>query len=129
MDASKEGVASVNGRIQSWVAAMSKSKGIIIPREVLLIEIERRCRAPECHRRVRVGLTKEEARLYCGFACERCARHWDDFLSERDVPDWWEELAVTGLASLREKPGTNERDETVETITRLSDAYRSRDEE
>lgn len=107
---------------------MSKSKGIIIPREVLLIEIERRCRAPLCNQRVRVGLTKEEARLYCGFDCERCERHWDDLLSERDVPDWWEELAVTGLASLRDKQSANEHDETVEPITRLSDAYRNRDE-
>lgn len=106
---------------------MSRAKGIIIPREVLLIEIERRCRAASCNARVRVGLTKEEARLYCGFDCERCARHWDDLLSERDVPDWWEELAVTGLASLREKQSTNERDETVGTIARLSDAYRSKD--
>jgi len=72
---------------------MSKSKGIIIRREVLLIEIERHCREPLCNARVRVGLTKEEARLYCGFDCERCKRHWDDLLSERDVPDWWEERA------------------------------------
>jgi hypothetical protein len=107
---------------------MIKGKGIIIPREVLLIEIERRCRAPECNARVRVGLTKAEARLYCGFDCERCARHWDDLLSERDVPDWWEELAVTGLASLREKQNKNERHEHAEAIKRLSDAYRNKDE-
>jgi hypothetical protein len=107
---------------------MSKHQGIIIPREVLLIEMERRCRAPECNARVRVGLTKEEARLYCGFDCERCGRRWDDSLSERDVPDWWEELAVTGLASLREKKNTVKGDDPVATITRLSDAYRSKDE-
>jgi hypothetical protein len=105
------------------------SKGIIIPREVLLIEIERRCRAPECNARVRIGLTKEEARLYCGFDCQRCERRWDDLLSERDVPDWWEELAITDLASLRERKSMTDRDEPVETITRLSDAYRRRDEE
>lgn len=107
---------------------MSKAKGITIARELLLIEIERRCRAPECSARVRLGLTKEEARLYCGFDCERCERHWDDLLSERDVPDWWEELAVTGLASLREKHHDGP-EEPGETIARLSEAYKGKDEE
>jgi hypothetical protein len=82
-------VNATNERIGSRDKQMSKSKGIIIRREVLLIEIERRCRAPECNARVRVGLTKALARLYCGFDCERCGRRWDDLLSERDVPDWW----------------------------------------
>lgn len=104
---------------------MKGGKGIRIPRRVLLVEIERRCREPLCNARVRIGLTKEEARLYCGFDCERCERHWTDSLSERDVPDWWEELAVTDLASLREQPEHRPEDEPVETITRLSGAYRA----
>jgi hypothetical protein len=107
---------------------MSEGKGITVPRRVLLVEIERRCRAPECNARVRIGLTKEEARLYCGFDCARCERHWEDSLSERDVPDWWEELAVTDLASLRDRKRAHEPDEPVETVTRLSEAYRNRDE-
>ena len=107
---------------------MSKRGGIIIPREVLLVEVERRCRAAQCNARVRIGLTKEEARLYCGFDCERCGQRWEDLLSERDVPDWWEELAVTGLASLREKSPT-QPEEPGEIIIRMSEAYKSRDEE
>lgn len=107
---------------------MSEGRTIVVPRRVLLVEIERRCRAPECNARVRVGLTKEEARLYCGFDCERCERHWEDSLTERDVPDWWEELAVTDLASLRERTKDEPDDEPVETVTRLSEAYRNRDE-
>jgi hypothetical protein len=59
---------------------------------VLLIEIERRCADAHCNARVQLGLTKEEARLYCGFECEQCKRWHSDALVERDVPDWWEEL-------------------------------------
>lgn len=96
---------------------------IVVPREVLLMEIERRCAVPECNYRTRIGLTKEEARAYRGFECERCKQWNDDVLTERDVPDWWEELTVTGLASLRE-PRASSPDEPVEAITRLSEAYR-----
>ena len=95
---------------------------IVIPREVLLIEIERRCRDAACNARNRVGLTKEEARAYCGFECERCGREWDDALSERDAPEWWEELTITGLHALRGKP---ERDgEASEVVERMSEDYR-----
>ena len=68
---------------------------IVIPREVLLIEIERRCRDAACNARTRVGLTKAEARAYCGFECERCGKEWDDALAERDAPEWWEELTAS----------------------------------
>ncbi|MGA9993948.1 MAG: hypothetical protein WBP93_00975, partial [Pyrinomonadaceae bacterium] len=74
---------------------------IYIPREVLLVEIERRCTDARCKGRTRVGLTKEEARSYLGFECEKCKRFCDDALTESDAPDWWEELTITGLASLR----------------------------
>ncbi len=99
---------------------MRGGKSILIPRRVLLVEIERRCREPQCNARVRIGLTKEEARLYCGFDCERCERHWTDSLSERDVPDWWEEIAVTDLYTLQEHAakGPYEPSETVKRINR-----------
>lgn len=97
-------------------------RSIIIPREVLLVEIERRCAVDaECVARNRIGLTKQEAGAYCGFTCERCERWNDDALIERDVPEWWEELVVTGLAALRELPAPVE---PGEVITRMSDNYR-----
>src|SRR5215210_7700059 len=74
---------------------------IVVPRELLLVEIERRCPDAQCKARTRVGLTKEEARAYCGFECERCGRRFEDELVERDVPEWWEELTITGLHALR----------------------------
>src|SRR5215212_7167441 len=96
---------------------------IVIPREVLLVEIERRCRAVECNARTRVGLTKDEARLYCGFECERCGQTWDDLLTERDVPEWWEELTITDLHTVREiaREGV---DESSEIVNRMSENYR-----
>lgn len=99
-------------------------RSIAIKREVLLVEIERRCAIDdECNQRNRIGLTKEEARAYCGFKCERCERWNDDSLTERDVPEWWEELAITGLAALRE-PHPPVAEELSEVVTRLSDNYR-----
>ena len=95
---------------------------IVIPREVLLVEIERRCGDAACNARTRVGLTKEEARAYCGFECERCGQEWDDVLTERDAPDWWEELTVTGLHALRGK--SEGRGEASEVVERMSEDYR-----
>lgn len=94
---------------------------ILIPRELLLIEIERRC--PECNARVRIGLTKEDARSYRGFECERCKRTWDDVLIERDVPEWWKELRTTDLDSMREAPSADPEDRS-EVVTRTSDSLR-----
>ena len=71
---------------------MKKSVKISVPREVLLVEIERRCLDPQCGERVRLGLTKVEARAYRGFSCERCQRWHDDRLTRNDIPDWWEEM-------------------------------------
>ena len=102
---------------------MSKSSNIFIPRDVLLVEIERRCHDPHCAAKSRIGLTKEEARAYCGFECERCGKRWDDGLTERDVPDWWEELTITGLHGIREKTAEI-RDEPGEVVTRLSENFR-----
>ena len=97
---------------------------IIIPREVLLIEIERRCRDAACNARARVGLTKEDARAYCGFECERCEQFWDDALTERDAPDWWEELTVTGLHALRGQSQGGGQGEAGEVVERMSEDYR-----
>ncbi|HEY0380164.1 MAG TPA: hypothetical protein VGC87_24840 [Pyrinomonadaceae bacterium] len=97
---------------------------IVIAREVLLVEIERRCRDAACDARNRVGLTKEEARAYCGFECERCGKQWDDALTERDAPEWWEELTITGLHALRAKPEGESQGETSEVLERMSEDYR-----
>lgn len=96
---------------------------IVIPRNLLLVEIERRCPDAECNARTRVGLTKEEARAYCGFQCERCGRSWDDLLTERDVPEWWEELTITGMHAIRETQST-EAAEPSEVVTRMSENFR-----
>ena len=97
---------------------------IVIPREVLLLEIERRCRDAACNARTRVGLTKAEARAYCGFECERCGQFWDDALTERDAPEWWEELTVTGLDALRGDSENDEPGESSEVVERMSEDYR-----
>lgn len=98
---------------------------IAIPRQVLLVEIERRCPDAECNWKTRIGLTKEEARAYCGFECERCGRHWDDVLTERDVPEWWEELIITDLYTMRaqEDKAATTPDEP-EVVTRMSESFR-----
>ena len=94
------------------------------PREVLLVEIERRCADPACNARVFVGLTKDEARVYEGFECERCERWNEDSLSEGDIPEWWEELRVTGLEGVRGKAEEDEAEEADGAVRRLSDGWR-----
>lgn len=109
---------------------MSKKRSrIVIPREVLLVEIERHCADEKCNARTRIGLTKAEARLYDGFECERCERWNEDGLNERDIPDWWEELTITGLDTLRvhklaaDTPDMNASGEGGGVVARLSDAW------
>ncbi len=105
---------------------------IEIKHSVLLIEIERQCARQMCHAKTRLGLTKEEARTYCGFTCERCGHRTADMLTERDVPDWWEELMLGGLWNPdtvkvdRQLELKHKDDETElsEVVARLSDAYR-----
>lgn len=99
---------------------------IAFPREVLLVEIERRCRLAHCNGRARVGLTKEDARRYTGFECERCERWNEDSLHERDIPDWWEELKITGLDGVRavKSPEMGE-DDASEVVKRMSEAWRA----
>jgi hypothetical protein len=102
---------------------------IVFPREVLLVEVERYCGDPACRGRTRVALTKEEARAYTGFECERCERWNEDALAERDIPDWWEELRITALEGVRPRADASgvEADEPGETVERLSEAWRSLD--
>lgn len=96
---------------------------IKFPREVLLVEVERRCGDAACGARVRLGLTKDEARAYTGFACERCERWTEDALSERDIPEWWEELRVTALEGLRPVRAAD-ASEPGEVVARMSEAWR-----
>jgi hypothetical protein len=107
-----------------------RRRQIVLPREVLLVEVERRCRGERCQAKNRIGLTKQEARTYRGFNCARCERWHEDTLAERDVPDWWEELTVTGLAALRPR-AMMEQDRVAdaetagdEVVARLSAAWR-----
>jgi hypothetical protein len=106
-----------------------KRQRLVFPREVLLVEIERHCEGEGCGARARVGLTKEEARLYDGFECERCERWNADGLAERDIPEWWEELTVTGLGTLRgrrpEGEAAPEADGAGGVVARLSGAWQS----
>jgi hypothetical protein len=103
---------------------------IVCPREVLLVEIERRCAADACRALNRIGLTKEEARAYRGYTCARCERRYEDVLTERDIPDWWEELTLTGLDALRPRALTKVdelADDASASVTRLSAAWRERE--
>jgi hypothetical protein len=71
---------------------MAPIRRIIIKREVLLFEIERRCSFAECNQRVFMGLTKQEAQDYNGYECTFCERWNQDALKRTDIPDWWEEV-------------------------------------
>ncbi|HST52346.1 MAG TPA: hypothetical protein VLJ61_10090 [Pyrinomonadaceae bacterium] len=100
---------------------------IIFPREVLLVEVERRCGEASCGARARLALTKAEARAYTGFECARCERWNADALSERDIPEWWEELNVTSLEGLRPPRAckeTGDGDESVGAVSRMSEAWK-----
>ena len=81
--------------------SLSAMKRFVFPREVLLVEVERRCGEFVCGARVRLSLTKVQAREYTGFECERCGRWYADALYERDIPEWWEELNVATLRGLK----------------------------
>jgi hypothetical protein len=99
-------------------------KRFVFPREVLLVEVERRCADAACGARSRVGLTKAEARAYTGFECEVCGLWCEDVLSERDVPEWWEELKITGLEGVRPLEGVGgPGSEPGEVVSRMSEAW------
>ena len=105
-----------------------RRRKVIAPRrELLLVEIERRCAAPLCGAKARIGLTKAEAHAYTGFECERCGRRQADALTERDIPEWWEELFVTNLDAVRGKrfdEAAVAQSEPDEFILRLSEEWR-----
>jgi hypothetical protein len=98
--------------------------GFEFPRELLLVEVLRRCRG--CDEPARLGLTKAEARAYQGFECEHCESWNDDELTEQDIPEWWEELRVTGLDALRPPPpqAEGEGGDGDAVVGRLSDEWR-----
>ena len=104
---------------------------VVVPRQLLLVEVERYCRDPQCRARTGVGLTKEEARTYDAFTCARCEQKWDDALTERDIPEWWEELRITSLDALQrptaQRPGAEE-EASEGPVSRMSDAWRARAE-
>jgi len=99
-------------------------KKIITPREVLLVEVERWCSDHACNARTRLSLTKAEARAYTGFECSRCERWNEDALTERDIPEWWEELKVASLEGLRPLPRPSDSEEPGEVVARMSDAWK-----
>ena len=59
------------------------------PRQVLLIEIVRRCVFLDCQAKNRISLTKSEAIQYRGFECGTCERWNDDELDLASLPDQW----------------------------------------
>jgi hypothetical protein len=63
--------------------------GFHFPQEVLLVEIERRCRFSDCEARNAIGLTKPEAIEYRGFECVKCERWNDDTVGPESLPDTW----------------------------------------
>jgi len=65
-------------------------KGFYFPRTTLLVKIERRCAFPECAAGNQIGLTKQEAIEYRGFACFQCERWNDDRLNPLELPVSWE---------------------------------------
>lgn len=73
------------------------------PRELLLVEVARRC--PACDGPARLGLTKEEALRYHGFECARCEVWSEDELTERDIPEWWDGLRADDLEASRGSVG------------------------
>ena len=99
-------------------------KRIVTPREVLLVEVERWCGDHACNARTHLSLTKAEARAYTGFECSRCERRNEDALSERDIPEWWEELKVASLEGLRPPPGADTADDAGEVVARMSAAWK-----
>jgi 1-acyl-sn-glycerol-3-phosphate acyltransferase len=82
------------------MSATRRRKGFTPRRELLLVEVARRCRG--CDAPARVGLTKDDALAYDGFECESCELWNADDLSERDVPEWWGEVRAAGFDARRE---------------------------
>jgi 1-acyl-sn-glycerol-3-phosphate acyltransferase len=76
------------------MSSRRRRKSFAPRRALLLVEVARRCRG--CDAPVRLGLTKDEAPVYDGFECEDCELWNADELTERDVPEWWDDLQAAG---------------------------------
>ena len=71
-----------------------EKKEFHFPRDVLVIEIDRRCVAEECRARNQISLTKTETIGYRGFNCAECEQWNDDRLSQSEMPESWHEGSV-----------------------------------
>ncbi len=66
---------------------------MFIPRQILLVEIDRRCFFPDCNARTWIGFTKMEASDYRGFELSACKRWNEDSLKDKEVPEEWNLIA------------------------------------
>jgi hypothetical protein len=74
---------------------MTKEKTqFFFPRDVLVIEIDRRCAQDQCRQRNQISLTKAEAFEYRGFNCSECECWNDDRLSQSEMPESWDEASI-----------------------------------
>ena len=71
------------------VMLTKRKQSFHFPRTTLLIEIERRCKFPDCAARNQISLTKQEAIEYRGFECFQCQRWNEDRVSQSELPDAW----------------------------------------
>lgn len=69
------------------------SPSFVFPRDVLLVEIGRRCSFVDCAGRNQIGLTKAEVIEYRGFHCSHCERWNDDQLNQSELPDSWPDVS------------------------------------
>jgi hypothetical protein len=74
---------------------MTKEKPqFYFPRDVLVIEIDRRCARDGCRQRNQISLTKAEAFEYRGFNCAECEGWNDDRLNQSDMPESWDRASI-----------------------------------
>lgn len=71
-----------------------EKKQFYFPRDVLVIEIDRRCINEECRARTQISLTRTEAIEYRGFNCSACERWNYDRLNQSEIPDSWHEGTI-----------------------------------
>ena len=76
-------------------AKLTKKKiHLQFPREVLVIEIDRRCGADRCRARNQISLTRAKAIEYRGFNCSECETWNDDRLTHTEMPESWNEESI-----------------------------------
>jgi hypothetical protein len=71
-----------------------KRSTFYFPRDVLVIELDRRCAAGDCRARNQISLTKAEAIGFRCFNCSECESWNDDRLSQSEMPDSWNEESI-----------------------------------